>query len=306
MEQAKTALPLAALAVAVVLYFTGNVPEATAGAVLAGAALILPGPYAGKTLADLSPPGIARILLLACGVVAAAWSVVPVYSALQPGQAKYQGQLTDSAKSVSLGETDAGPYTMTIEGALPEHENSEVTADYKIKLVTGDKSQDIEGQLWRRFDHVRVGRRGTAIQERKRTSEHHPVMLEKGASEVSLVREGSELTTGLHFSLHKVLVPVGIYWIVAVVIFLAGALLEGRYASEKNRSLMTTSLAFSFAFAGIFPDQMSQDAIVKPACGSGIGAGIVAIMAGGIVSWLVRRTLGSKLRSANTPVSAGA
>ena len=305
-EQLKFVFPAVLLLAAIVLYFSGYIPEATAGAVLAGAALILPGPYAAKTLGDLAPAGVARIALTAVAVVASAWAVLPVYTALQPGAAKYEGQLTDAAKTVSLGETEPGPYILTVEGALPEREG-DVTADYKLKVNSGTQTESIEGALWRRFDNVRVGRRGSARTEHKRTFEHHPVQLEKASTEVSLVREGPELQQGLHFKLHKVLVPMGLYWIIAAIIYAAAALLETRYATEKNRSMLTTALAFSFAFAAIFPDQMSQDAVVRPAFGSGVAAGLIGILIGGVVSWVIRKTVGPALRAdTSTAVSASA
>ena len=304
-EQLKFIFPAVAFVAAVVLYFAGYIPEATAGAMLAGAALILPGPYAAKTLSELAPAGLARVALMGVAVVAAAWAVLPVYTALQPGAAKYEGQLTDTAKSVSLGETEPGAYILTIEGALPERDG-DVTADYKLKVNSGTRTEAIEGSLWRKFDQVRVGRRGTARAEHKRTFQNHDVQLEKAATDVTLVREGPELTQGVHFKLHKVLVPMGVYWIVAIVIYLGAALLETRYATEKNRSMLTTALAFSFAFAAIFPDQLSADSVVKPAFGSGVAAGLSGILVGGIVSWLVRKTVGKSLRAEATPVVASA
>ena len=304
-EQLKFVFPAVLLLAAIGLYFSGYIPEATAGAVLAGAALILPGPYAAKELGGLAPAGVARVALMGIAVLASVWAVVPVYSALQPGAAKYEGQLTDTAKTVSLGETEPGPYVLTVEGALPERDG-DVTADYKLKVNTGSQTESIEGSLWRRFDNVRVGRRGSARTEHKRTFEHHPVQLEKATTDVTLVRQGPELAQGLHFKLHKVLVPMGWYWIIAVVIFAAAALLETRYATDKNRSMLTTALAFSFAFAAIFPDQISQDAVVRPAFGSGVAAGLLGILIGGTVSWIVRKTVGRSLRRDNTAVVANA
>lgn len=283
-------LPAAAVVLGGILYVTGVLPERTAGPALAFALVILPAPYAGFRLAEVVTDAKIRYAFIGIGLLAAAFGAVSIYSALYPGDARYFGQLNEQQKLVPIGSVAAGAYMLSVEGQLPEREG-EVNIEYKLRLGTGGDSAPIQGELWRRFDQVRVGKRGTAMQEHHRTYGKHTVFLKEGQGELELVSLSPPLAGGLSFKLFKILLPMSAFIIASAVLFAAGALLEGRFGNDRLRGLLATSLAFTAWVGYMYPDQMSEDALVKPAIGVGVTSIFFAILAGGAVAAILRKML---------------
>jgi hypothetical protein len=294
-------LPFAAVIVGIVLYYSGMLPERNAGAIMAGAAALLPAPYAGMALAAIAPRGIPRLAIYAVTFGAGLIAIVPVYFAAFPGDPIYQGEVSDEQKSASIGHIGAGAYTLTVDGALPERDG-DVSLEYRLKVASGDVIRTLDGKLYRNLDRVRVGRRGSAVEEHKRTHERHDLTLPEGAGEVTLVKTSAALAGGLRFQFHKAVVPPALFWGLGVLLFALAAYLEAKYGTEKTRSLLTTSLGFCLFFAYMFPDQVNGDAFVRPAFGSAVLALFVGIFVGGLTSVIVRRLV--KNQHAPTPARA--
>lgn len=280
--------PALGAAVLAVLYMTGVLPPHWLAAGLAAAAVLLPALYGGKVVAEGAPNGGARVAVMALAVLTTAIACLPVYDALFPGAASFTGQLSETAKTVDLGQVGGGGYWLTVSGSLREREGS-VTADYRLKVSDPKGTKTVDGSLWRRFDRVRVGRKGSGVAEHHRTFERHPLTIAEGTTQVSLVKIDPELTAGLKFELHKLMLPTLWFVLLGGALFVGGAVLEALYASEKNRSLLTTLLALVLGFAYLLPDQLSAEGALRPVIGSFVGAGFVAIVVGGIASWVTRK-----------------
>lgn len=281
-------IPAVLLVGGLIAYSTGAIPEQNVGAFLAALCVIAPGPYAGWRVAQLVRSDKIRVALIALGVLVAALSAIPVYFALYPGEARYSGTIGNESKTLEIGAVTGGAYTLTVEGVLPEREG-EVTAEYRLKIKNGDDTRTVDGEIWRRFGQVRVGRRGTAMQEHARTYDRSRIVLKDGAANFELAK----LTTidQLKVQLHSTLLPAPAFWAIAIVLCLIGALIEGKYGTEQVRALVSTMFVFSVSFAVIYPDQVSQSAFVRPAFGSAIGALFIAIFIGGIAAWVGRKIL---------------
>ncbi len=279
-------LPVGLVLAGFIAYSADALPERTAGAILAALCVLAPGPYAGWRVAQVVKSDRLRGVLIAAGLVLAVVCAIPVYFALFPGEARYTGSLSQESKSLSIGSIVGGAYVLTVEGALPEREG-EVTAEYRLKLKTGERESAINGEIWRRFDQVRVGRRGSAMQEKARTYDRHRVWLADGNAEFQLAK----LTTldTIKLELHQVLLPASAFWILAALLCLLGVAVEARFGTEQVRALVSTLFVFSVTFAVLFPDQVTQAAFVRPAFGAGIASLFIAIGVGGIAAWIGRK-----------------
>ena len=283
-ESMKIALPVGALALAAGAYFTGNLPETFAGLAIVTLAVLLPSPLAARTLVPLAPRGAARSALLGAAVVAVSVSAVPLINALFPGEPAFSGSVSETQKTLRWASASPGHYLMMVDGALVDRQG-EVTAPYRLKVG----NDTFDGVLWRRLDQVRVGRRGSAVAEHQRTFERHHVQVPSGDVDITLARSTNEISGPLKLSLFRVWLPLWLFVAIGLMAFAVAAFYEAKYANEKNRSVLTSAIAFTLFFAFMFPDQMSSASIVKPAAGSVIASGLVGLTAGGITSWLLRK-----------------
>ncbi|MCC6811644.1 MAG: hypothetical protein IT381_29710 [Deltaproteobacteria bacterium] len=283
-------LPVLAAVVIAILYIMGVIPDRTVGAVIAFACVLLPAPYAGVRLGQVVTDAKAKGALAGICVLAAIVAAVSIYGALFPGEAHFSGQLSEAQNKVEIGQVPGGPYLLVVEGALPEQEG-EVTVEYKLKLTSGESAIEKKGEIWRRFDQVRVGKRGTAMAEHHRTNDKHTIFLGQGQGTVELTSVSPPLPNGLHFRLHRILLPMNAFVIISAILFVLGAFVEGRFGNDRLRGLVATSLAFTIAVGYMFPDQMTDEAYVKPAIGVAVTSIFFSIFVGGAVAAMLRRVL---------------
>lgn len=283
-------LPAVIVAAAAVAYVLDFLPERSAGAALAFALVLLPAPYAAFRVAHVAPSGGGRGALFGVAGLSALLAAVAIYGALFPGEARYTGQLSKEQQSVPIGSVAGGAYLLVVEGVLPEREG-EVTIEYKLRLGTADK-KDITGELWRRFDQVR-SRRGTATQEVQHTTGKHTVFVGEGQGEVALVSVSPEIP--LSFRLHKILLPMSAFVVACALLFAIGAFLEGRFGNDRVRGLMATTLAFTGCVGFLYPDQISDTALVRPAIGVGVTSFFFAVLIGGAIAAILRKILRPKV-----------
>jgi hypothetical protein len=278
---------LAGVGLGAVLYLSDVLPERVLGPALAFALVALPAPYAALRLGQVVGDAKMRAAIFSVSVLAAVLGILSVTGALFPGEALYSGQLTEDQKLVPIGSVAAGAYMLVVEGALPEREG-EVSVEYSVRLASAESGQTITGELWRRFDQVRVGR-GAAMQERHRTYGKHTVFLKEGQGEVERLSVSPPLP--LRFRLHRILLPMSAFVVASAVLFAMGAILEGRFGNDRLRGLLATALAFSASVGLLYPDQISQEALVRPALGVGVTSIFFAILVGGAVAAILRRAL---------------
>lgn len=290
---------LSAVVVAVVggLYLTDVLPERGVGGAMIFAAVLFPAPLTALRIAQDLSNAKGRAALMGIGVLCALVGGIALYSAIFPGEARFSGSLSAEQKVTDIGSVAGGAYLLSIEGALPEREG-EVNLDYKVALGIDGAQQEVKGELWRRFDQVRVGKRGTAMAEHHRTFGRHTVVLKEGQGKVSLV--SSSMPVALSFKLFKILLPTSVMVIAFALLFLAGSLVEGRFGSDRVRGAFSTALAFTAGAAYLYPDQMTETAFVKPAIGVIVTSVFFAIFVGGATAAILRKLL----RKTNEPGAA--
>jgi hypothetical protein len=279
------------------LYLADVLPERGVGAALIFAAVLLPAPLTALRVVQDVTNAQGRAALLGIGLLCGLLGGVALYSAIFPGEARFFGSLNAEQKVTDIGSVAGGAYLLSVEGALPEREG-EVNVDYKVSLAVGDAEQQVKGELWRRFDQVRVGKRGTAMAEHHRTFGRHTVVLKEGQGKVSLVSSSIPLT--LSFKLFKILLPTSVMIIVFALLFVAGSVVEGRFGSDRVRGAFATALAFTAGASYLYPDQMTESAFVKPAIGVIVTSVFFAIFVGGATAAILRKLL----RKTNEPGTA--
>lgn len=291
-EAAKIALPVVTLALGAAAYFTGNLPETFAGTAIVALALLLPAPLGARALVPLAPKGAPRLALVMSALLCVAISAVPLVNALSPGEPAFSATLNKANDSAVWENAAPGSYTLLTESTLVDRQG-EVNAPYQLKVG----EQSIKGAFWKRTDQVRVGKAGTATSENVHNFERHRITVGAGSAQVALTDAAPEIITPVKLSFYRTTLPLWLFFAVAVFALLSAAFFEAKHANEKNKSVLTTAIAFTSFFAYMFPDQVTTHAIVKPAAGSVIASGLVGLAIGGVVSWVARRLILGKVKT---------
>lgn len=297
-EAAKIALPVVMLALGAAAYFTGNLPETFAGTAIVTLAWLLPAPLAARALVPLAPKGPARLAMVASALLCVAISAAPLFNALYPGAPAFTATLSkpdgtaDGQSRVDWQNVTPGPYTLLMETTLVDRQG-EVNAPYQVQVG----EQLLKGAFWKRTEQVRVGKSATATSENVHNFERHRITVSAGSAKVALTDAAPEIITPVKLTFYPTTLPLWLFLAITVLALLLGAFFEAKHANEKNKSVLTTAIAFTSFFAYMFPDQVTTQAIVKPAAGSVIASGLVGLAIGGVVSWVARRAIVGKVKT---------
>jgi drug/metabolite transporter (DMT)-like permease len=219
-------------------------------------------------------------LYIVCGLWAACAGYALWYG-FYPGAPYATLTLSDEGSASKPLDVPSGGKSVYVKGKL-RGGGGDVNAIFKIKGESQAGSVVAEGSLQRVTTTGRVGR-----QAARGTTEHNERRIYLGRTQgpltLTLEQKDDTLDKELTVEVLRAPVPPLVIYILSGVVFVLALALD-RKLDPKGRTFLGMAAAVSLVFATYFGfEQVSRNAIVKPA----IGSLLAAFIGGGIGSWLI-------------------
>lgn len=228
-----------------------------------------------------------RYMLIGAAVLWGLIAIAPIFRVVFPGTVLGEAVIgvskDQSTASVTLKDGEKGPFEVSVTGRLKG--SSEVEVAYGIEITGAGESADrLDGELKRTYFNQRTSRRsaGTVARRTEHTENLHRITKAVGP-ELKLSGEvgGDQLEDGLHVAFRKAGPSPVIFFLVGLLVVIAGVVFDYRMLAPKvERTHVASAAGFTLAFVTYFAANGTAHNLVKEAV-----AGLLPGALGAFLGW---------------------
>jgi len=274
---------IAVIGVAVALivgYFAGFVSEDVAGVLIVLTFAGLVTAYVARSLLDAVQGAVGRALSVVAALGVLVLAVMPALLTIVPGESVATASITAAGDNVPLPEGVSGPVRLLVHGQLGGGGTAEV--DFRLDGTVAP----VKGALSRSSSTARVGRRGSATVAHERNTEYVDAVIPAGQRFLKVTSLTGPLVGELHLTLFRERWPMWADVSVAAAVLLLIAALAARFRLDSG---LVAGAGAALGFGAMAHEYITPDSAARPAIGAIIVGGILGIVAGGVLAWVVKK-----------------
>lgn len=270
---------IAAVAILVLMYMVGYLPERVAAFLVASAVVLVACGYAARRLLESSRTASETILALFVSCAAFVTAGIPIATALLPGPPEAKGALERKGDSLVLPTTVRGPIRILMHGTL------EGAGPAQADVTLGAGAERLLGHITRKKRSVRIGRRRATVL-REHNSQYLFANLANGVDRLIVQDMRGPLRGPLEVSVFVEPLPLSAEIGIALLLLCVAAALTARSGSGGSSA---AALGTALFFGLIVHRLASPEEAVRPEIGALILSTISGASAGSIMTSVARR-----------------